>query len=93
MIRETKLDFSLPDAQVIMGGHNKPFQLPVSARSEGLLFFRKPHLPIRQLTKLKIPMDMKIIIFELNLRKQKWLVVLVYKPPGKTATYSLNYLP
>ena len=59
---------------------------------EGLLVFTKTHLPTRQLTKLKIPMDIQIIIFKLNLRKEKWLVVSVYKPPAQDATYFLDRL-
>ena len=72
LIGETKLDSSFPDAQFFIEGYNKPLT--------------KSHLPTRQLTKLKIPMDMQIIIFELNLRKEKWLVVSVYKPPAQDAT-------
>ena len=60
---------------------------------EGLLVFTKTHLPTRQLTKLKIPMDIQIIIFKLNLRKEKWLVVSVYKPPAQDASYFLDRLP
>ena len=37
-------------------------------------------------------MDIQIVIFELNLRKGKWLVVSVYKPPGEDATDFLNWL-
>ena len=37
-------------------------------------------------------MAIQIIIFELNLRKEKWLVVSVYKPPAQDATYFLNWL-
>ena len=37
-------------------------------------------------------MDIQIIIFELNLRKEKWLVVSVDKPPAQDATYFLNWL-
>ena len=37
-------------------------------------------------------MAIQIIIFELNLRKEKWLVASVYKPPAQDATYFLNWL-
>ena len=47
-------------------GYNKSLQLDVSRKSEGLVVFNKSHLPTRQLTKIKIPMDIKIIIFELT---------------------------
>ena len=35
-------------------------------------------------------MDIQSILFELNLPKEKWLVVSVYKTPGQNATYFLN---
>ena len=37
-------------------------------------------------------MDIQTITFELNLRKEQWLVVSVYKPPAQDATYFLNWL-
>ena len=70
--------------QFFIEGYSKPLRLDVSVRSGGP--------PIRQLTKLKIPMDIKIIIFELNLRKERLLVVSVYKPPAQDTTYFLNWL-
>ena len=92
MIGETKLDSSFPDAQFFIEGYNKPLRLDVSGRSGRLSVFTKSHLPTRQLTKLKIPMDIQIIIIELHLRKEKWLVVLVYKPPAQDTTYLLYWL-
>ena len=37
-------------------------------------------------------MDMQIIIFELNLQKEKWLMVSVYKHRALDATYFLKWL-
>ena len=36
-------------------------------------------------------MDIQII-FELNLRKEKWLLVSVYKSPAQNKTYFINWL-
>ena len=41
----------------VTDGYNKPLRLDVSGRSLGLLVFTKSHLPTRQLTNLKIQMD------------------------------------
>ena len=71
LIGETKLDSSFPDAQFFIEGYNEPLRLELSGKSGGLLVFTKLHLPTRHLTKLKIPVDIQIIIFELNLRKEK----------------------
>ena len=62
----TSNDLTWPDAQFFVEGYNKSLQLDVSRKSEGLVVFNKSHLPTRQLTKIKIPMDIKIIIFELT---------------------------
>ena len=37
-------------------------------------------------------MDIQIITFELYLRKEKWLVVWVYKSPAQDATYFLSWI-
>ena len=66
--------------------------LPPSGRSGGLLVFMKSHLPTRQLKKLKIPMDIQIIIFVVNFGKEKWIALSVYKPPAQDATYFFNWL-
>ena len=62
----TSNDLTWPDAQFFVEGYNKSLQLDISRKSEGLIVFTKSHLPTRQLTKLKISMDIKIIIFELT---------------------------
>ena len=81
MIGETKLDFSFPDKQFFIKSYNKPPQ------KKKKTFLRNS----RQLTKPRIPMDIQIMIFELNLRKI-WLVVSAYKPPAQGSTYFLNWL-
>ena len=54
-------------------------------------FLRNPICQTKQFTKLKNPMDIQII-FELNLRKEKWLLASVYKSPAQSKTYFLNWL-
>ena len=89
LISETKLDSSFPDAQCFIECYNKPLRLHVSRRSR---VFMKWHLPSRQLTKIKIPRDIQIVTFKLNLRKETWLVVSVYKLHAQHATTFLNRL-
>ena len=52
-------------------------------------FFIPTGPPVIALHKNKISMDMQII-FEWNFRKEKWLVLSVYKPPAQNAIYFLN---
>ena len=52
-------------------------------------FFIPTGPPDIALHKNKISVDIRII-FELNFRKEKWLVLSVYKPPVQNAIYFLN---
>ena len=54
--------------------------MDVSSRRGGLLNYVKSSLPSKMLTKFKLPNNIQIIPFELNLRKGKWLFVCIYKP-------------
>ena len=92
MIGETKLDSSFPNNQFLMQGYHRPYRLDVTARSGGLLIFVKSHLPTRQLTTLSIPVDLQILPFEINLRREKWLVVTIYRPPKQRIFYFLEGL-
>ena len=40
----------------------------------------------------KLPENIQVIPFDLNLRKEKWLFVSIYKPPSKSNNYFLNIL-
>ena len=44
------------------------------------------------LTKFKLPSNTQIIPFELNLRKDKWLFVSIYKPPLQNNQYFIGIL-
>ena len=39
-----------------------------------------------------MPIDIQIIPFEINLRKEKWLFVSIYKPPSQSNQYFLDLL-
>ena len=80
-IAETKLDPSFPNSQFLIPGFHKPLRMDVSSRRGGLLVYIKSSLPSKMLTKFKLPNNIQIIPFELNLRKGKWLFVSSYKPP------------
>ena len=41
------------------------------------------HIPSRRLNDFKIPSNIQIIPFEINLRKEKWLVVSIYNAPSQ----------
>ena len=49
-------------------------------------------MPSKILAKLKLPINIQIIPFEINLRKEKWLFVSIYKPPSQSNQYFLDIL-
>ena len=56
------------------------------------MVFVKSHIPSRRLNDSKIPSNIQIIPFEINLRKEKWLVASIYKAPSQENKYFLWYL-
>ena len=89
---ETKLDPSFSNSQFLIPGFHKPPRMDVSSRRGGLLVYIKSSLPSKMLTKFKLPNNIQIIPFELNLRKDKWLFVSIYKPPLQNNQYFVSIL-
>ena len=91
-IAETKLDPSFPNSQFLIPGFHKPLRIDLSSRRGELLVYIKSSLPCKMLTKFKLPNNIQIIPFELNLRKDKWLFVCIYKPPLLNDQYFVSIL-
>ena len=91
-IAEIKLDSSFPNAQFLLPAFQEPLKLDINHRSGRLLVYIKASLPSKILSKFKLPIDNQIIPFEINLRKEKWLFVSIYKPPSQSNQYFLDLL-
>ena len=52
----------------------------------------KPRIPSRRFNDFKIPSNIKIILFELNLRKEKWLIASIYNASSQENKYFRWYL-
>ena len=91
-IAETKLDSSFPIAQFLLPGFHESLRLDINHRSGGLLIYIKASLPSQILTKFKLPINIQIIPFKINLRKEKWLFVSIYKPLSQSNQYFLDIL-
>ena len=91
-VAETKIDKSFPTAQFNWAGYHKPYRLDISGRQGGLLVYIKSHLPSRRLTNYTTPKDIKVISFELNLRKERWVFLCIYRPPAQNKQYFLDNL-
>ena len=81
-IAETKLDYSFANAQFLIPNFHQPFPQDINRNSGGLLVFVRSSIPARMLSNYRLPPDIQAIPFEINLRKEKWLFVSVYKPPS-----------
>ena len=86
---ETKINKSFPTAQFAIDGFHKPFRLNATDKSGDLLVYVRSYLllrqflPLRQLTKHEISLGIQALVFEINLRKEKWLFLSIYKPPSQ----------
>ena len=91
-IAETKRDSSFPNAQFLLPGFHEPLRLDINHRSSGLLVHIKASLPAKILKKFKLPINIQRIPFEINLRKEKWLFVSIYKTPSQSNQYFVDIL-
>ena len=55
-----------------------------------MLVYVNENIPSRRLNKFIIPDDIQIIPFEIKLRKCKWLILAIYKPPNQSHNYFLK---
>ena len=64
-----------------MSRFHKTFRLDVTADSGGLLVYVKGSLLARKLKTYKISFYTQVTSFEINLRKEKWLLIGINKLP------------
>ena len=91
-IAETKLDSSFPNAWFLLPGFYEPLRLNMNYQGGRLLVYIKASLQSKILTKFKLPRNIQIIPFEINLRKEKCLFISIYKPPSQSNQYFLDIL-
>ena len=90
IVGETKLDSSFPTVEFLIPGSHHSFRLDINRQSGGLLVNVKGSIPARVLTSFSTSVDTQIIVFEINLRKEKWLFVSIHKPPSVNSQYFLD---
>ena len=74
----------------MLPGFHEPLGLDVNNQSGGLFVYIKASLPSKILTKFRLPINIQLITFETNLKKEKWLFVSICKPPSQTNQYFLD---
>ena len=70
--------------------NEKPYRLDVNCNSGGLLTYINENIPSRELKSYSTASDIQAIVIELNIRKAKWLVISIYRPPRQNISYFLE---
>ena len=92
LISETKIDNTFPDAQFVCNGYSNPHRRDRFLGGGGLLMYINENIPSRVLKLHKTPEDIEILSVEINLKKQKWCIVGIYRPPCTQKQYFIDNL-
>ena len=84
IVAETKIHGSFPTAQFSAEGYHKLSHLDVSEKRDSILVYINSSIPSRQLYCRNLNLSIQAVIFEINLREDKWLVISVYSQLVKT---------
>ena len=77
IVEETKIVQSFPMAQFLIEAFPKSLKLDVSDRTGGLLVYLRSYIPSHQLIKFQASSTIQAILFEINLRKEKWFFLSI----------------
>ena len=80
-IADIKLDESFPSNKFVYQ-YNQFNILAITDNNGDLMVFVKSHIPSKMLNGFKIPYNIQIIPFEINLREEKQLVGSIYNAPS-----------
>ena len=78
VLTETKVDHTFPEKQFLVPGYKKPFRLDRNRNGGGVMIYVREDIPCDILSKHNIPTNLEAIFVEINLRKNKLLLVGVY---------------
>ena len=90
-LAETKLDKSFPKTQFLINGYREPYRLDVNDKSGGLLVYVNENIPSCLLDHIPNKDDMQVVPVEINIRKQKWVVLSIYRPPRQCIKVIFNH--
>ena len=91
-VSETKLDSSFPSGQFNLLEFRTPYRKDLSAKSGGLLVYVNSYIQSKVLKIPDCPSDVQVIPVEINLKKEKWLIIAIYTPPSQCKNYFLTEL-
>ena len=91
-ISEKKLDSYFPAAQFNLPGFRPPYMKDITARSGVLLVYVNRDIPSRVIFICDYTSGIQVLLAEMNLNKQKWLVVAIYTPSSQCRSYFITEL-
>ena len=91
-IAKTKMDASFPSAQFGLEGYHSLYLLDISSRSGRILVYVKSSILSRRQSCENLWNSIQAVPFEINLRKEKWLVISICHPSSQNSEYFLNKL-
>ena len=91
-IAKTKIDASFPSTQFVFEGYHWPYRLDISSKSGGILVYVKSLIPSCLLFCENLCNSILTVSFEINLRKEEWLMISISRPPSQNSEHFLNNL-
>ena len=92
MIAETKIDAYFTTVQFLLDNYHQPFRLDINSKSGGILVYVKSSVLSRKMKYDVLLKSIQAIPFDLNWRKEKWLVISIYRSPFQGSEFFLNSL-
>ena len=78
IVTETKLDSSFPSGQFSIDVFVKPFYRDINKNGGGVMIFVRDDIPSKVTKVIFLPYGAECQFIELNIRKAKWLVVVIF---------------
>ena len=78
--------------QFVFEGYHRPYLLDISSKGGGILVYVKYPIPSRRLSCENFYNSIQPVSSEINLTKEKWLVISNYNPPSQNCGNFLNNL-
>ena len=85
IITETKTDASFRP----FPSYHSPYRLDKSRKSGDILVYVKSSVPSRRLSCENLCDSTQAVSFEINLRKEKWLVISIHRPPSQNQSHQI----
>ena len=92
VLTEKKIDESFPTNQFLIDGFSIPFRLDRDKNGGGVLIYISENIICNKNELSSKPKDLECIFVELNLRKNKWLLMGGYNPKKESISYFLEHV-